>query len=124
MKKLVLLMICTILILNSNFGFAQSEKNLVNDEVESITKEFKVYGNCGMCETKIEKATKLQKGVEKADWNRETNIMTVTYNEEVVKLEQIHQAIAKVGYDTDKVKADDNDYKKLPGCCQYERKSE
>ncbi len=124
MKKIVLLLTCTILILSSNFGFAQSENSLVKDQEKFITKEFKVLGNCGMCETRIEKAANSLEGVEKAEWNSKTNIMMVTFNEEVLALEQIHQAIVEVGHDTDLLKADDSDYNKLPGCCQYKRKTE
>lgn len=83
--------------------------------------EFKVYGNCGMCEARIEKAASGVKGVESADWNRETKMMEVTYHPNQVKLIDIHKAIAAVGHDTDKVKAEDNVYSNLPGCCKYER---
>ena len=34
----------------------------------------------------------------------------------------VKKAIAKVGHDTDEVKATDEDYEKLHGCCMYERK--
>jgi hypothetical protein len=38
-----------------------------------------------------------------------------------VKLYEIHKAIAKVGYDTEMEKADDEVYNNLQGCCQYTR---
>jgi hypothetical protein len=38
-------------------------------------------------------------------------------------MESIHLAIAKVGHDTDLLKADDKVYEALPGCCQYDRES-
>ena len=38
-----------------------------------------------------------------------------------VKIEDLHKAIAKVGYDTDKVRANDDDYASLHSCCKYER---
>ena len=36
-------------------------------------------------------------------------------------LDEIHQRIAAVGYDTDKIKANDEAYAKLDECCKYER---
>ena len=36
-------------------------------------------------------------------------------------LEDIHKAIANVGYDTDKIKAKDEVYKDLHKCCKYDR---
>jgi hypothetical protein len=43
-------------------------------------------------------------------------------NEEKCSLIDVKKAIAKVGHDTDEVKATDEDYEKLHGCCMYERK--
>lgn len=34
---------------------------------------------------------------------------------------KIHEKIASVGHDTEKVKATDKAYNSLPGCCKYER---
>ncbi len=84
--------------------------------------KFKVYGNCGMCENRIEKAASGLDGVTKADWDQETLMLEVTFNKEKLKIDDIHQAIADVGHDTEKVKADDEVYNALPGCCKYERK--
>ena len=86
------------------------------------TDSVKVYGNCEMCKTRIEKAAKLE-GVKKADWNVDTKMLTVTYNADKVKLEDIQKSIAAVGHDTDKFSAEATVYKKLPGCCKYDRKA-
>ena len=84
------------------------------------TTKFKVYGNCGMCEKRIEKAAKI-KGVQSADWDVETKILTVHFNENKTKPSKMQAAVAAVGHDTEKVKAKDAVYNKLHGCCQYER---
>ena len=83
---------------------------------------FKVYGNCGMCENRIEKAALGVEGVNSADWDKETKMLKLTCDVSKVKVENIHKAIAKVGHDTDKAKADDEVYSNLPGCCKYDRK--
>lgn len=88
------------------------------------TEEFKVYGNCGMCKTRIENAVKTLDGISKADWNIETKMIVVTFNPEKVNLNEIHKSIVHMGHDTDKMKADDEVYNKLPGCCKYERSVE
>lgn len=85
------------------------------------TDTFKVWGNCGMCETKIEGAATKVKGVIKAEWNAERGEMILTYDPDEINVLEVQKAIANVGYDTEKVKASDKAYNKLHGCCQYER---
>jgi periplasmic mercuric ion binding protein len=86
-----------------------------------VSDTIKVYGNCGMCKKRIEKAVKLN-GVSYANWNSETKQMVVLYDENFVSEDMIEHAVAAVGHDTEKYKADDDVYEKLPGCCHYERK--
>ena len=88
---------------------------------EMKTEKFKVYGNCGMCETRIEKAVTDIKGVESAEWDSKTGMIIVSFDEAKIKLADIHKAIAKVGHDTELEKADDKVYSELHSCCQYER---
>lgn len=91
---------------------------------ESKTKEFKVYGNCGMCEERIEKAANSVEGVEEADWDKDTKMIKVTYDNQKSDINVIQKAIAKAGHDTEKHRAKDETYKDLPGCCKYDRKAE
>lgn len=79
-----------------------------------------VYGNCGMCEKTIEGALD-QKGIYKADWNKETKIISVHYDSTMFSLEQIHSVIADAGYDTELKRAPDEAYDALHECCQYKR---
>lgn len=83
--------------------------------------EFKVSGNCGMCKNTIETAVKKLKGVNHANWNQETKIIQVSFNSDKIKLIEIHKAIAKVGYDTELEKADEEAYNSLHSCCKYTR---
>lgn len=85
------------------------------------TEKFAVKGNCGMCESRIEKAAKAIDGVSSADWNQETKEISVSFDSEKTDVVKIQKAIAKVGHDTDKYKAEDKVYDALPGCCQYDR---
>jgi Cu(I)/Ag(I) efflux system membrane fusion protein len=99
------------------------KENHSKHEANLEQKEFKVYGNCGMCKKRIEKAATSLDGVSKADWNKDTKMIEVSFDAMQIKVEDIHSAIADVGHDTDKVTAKDNTYNDLPGCCKYDRKS-
>lgn len=81
---------------------------------------FKVYGNCGMCKKNIETALEL-KGVKSAVWNVDTKMVEVVFNPSVISEEKLHEAIAKAGYDTEKVRAKDENYNQLNMCCQYRK---
>lgn len=84
------------------------------------TATFKVYGQCGMCKTRIEKAAKID-GVHSATWNQSDQMLKVEYSPSEVSTKTLHKKVAKVGHDTEKVKASDEVYNKLPACCKYER---
>ena len=85
------------------------------------TEIFKVAGNCGMCEARIEKAAKSVNGVTAANWDKETKMIEVSFDVAEANLKKIHEAIAGVGHDTELVQADDKTYASLPGCCKYKR---
>jgi len=85
------------------------------------TDSIKVYGNCGMCKKRIEKAVKLE-GVKSAIWDADLQALAITYDSTKITNDDIQKKIAAIGHDTDKYSADDAVYKKLPGCCLYDRK--
>jgi copper chaperone CopZ len=111
--KTKLVSIVMLMSLSSLTLFAGSEK----------TEKFKVGGKCGMCEARIEKAANAVSGVIAAEWDKETKMIEVTFNETVTHIRKVHEAIAEVGHDTEWVKADDETYASLPSCCDYERLS-
>ncbi|MFM7711087.1 MAG: heavy-metal-associated domain-containing protein [Ferruginibacter sp.] len=84
------------------------------------TESINVSGNCGMCKNTIEKAAK-SAGANKAQWDAGDQRLTVTYNENKTTMLKIQEAIAATGYDTEAVRATDEAYNRLHGCCQYER---
>ena len=114
MKNLVLLLsLLSSMVFMSNQLSAQKADGLT-------TESFNVSGNCEMCKAKIEKAAQ-SAGAKQAVWNPDTKIIVVSYNRDKTNIDAIHQSIAKVGYDTDKVKATDKKYNALPMCCHYDR---
>jgi copper chaperone CopZ len=84
---------------------------------------FKVSGNCGMCEKTIEASLNGSDGIGTADWDKETKMITVTYDADKMTEDQMKEKIAGVGYDSETHKADEAVYAALPGCCQYDREN-
>ncbi|MCC6279462.1 MAG: heavy-metal-associated domain-containing protein [Saprospiraceae bacterium] len=119
MKSIFLISIISLFNLCSSGNTTQAQAGLSADGTTMTTK-FKVFGNCGMCKKRIEKAAKID-GVTAADWDVDSKILTIIFDETKVKPSQVHRAVAAVGHDTEKVKADDAVYANLHECCQYER---
>lgn len=111
MKSIKILMAITVLL-----SFTACNAQIKNAKTESV----KIYGNCGMCETTIEKAGNKKK-IAKVDWNKDTKMATITYDAKKTNQDEILKRIALSGYDSDKFLAPDDVYTKLPGCCQYDR---
>ena len=84
---------------------------------------FGVRGNCGMCKSTIESATMSVEGVDTASWSMESKMISINVSTEINDqfINDIHNAIAKSGYDTELSTAVDEDYDKLPMCCKYNR---
>jgi mercuric ion binding protein len=112
MKK-QLTMVLTFLFITM-FSFAQTKDSTTIEKI-------KVWGNCDMCKTKIEKAAK-SAGAATADWNEESKILNVTYSASKNNNKKIQLKVADAGYDTQDLRASDAAYNKLPGCCKYDRK--
>ncbi|MDA1336715.1 MAG: hypothetical protein O2818_07505 [Bacteroidetes bacterium] len=91
---------------------------LIAEAQNKVQIEFGVSGVCGMCEERIEQALDVP-GVIMADWNVESKRLTVAYKTKKISEDQIHQLVADVGHDTDKVKAKDEVYANIHGCCKY-----
>lgn len=91
------------------------------DMISTKTESIKVWGNCGMCKARIEKAVKVD-GVTKASWNTKTKMLSLVYDPSKITNDDLQKKIAAVGHDTEKFKADDKAYAKLDDCCKYERK--
>jgi len=83
--------------------------------------QFGVSGNCEMCKDRIEEAAKSVKGVTTAVWDVKTKKIDVTYNNSLNGIALIQKAIARVGHDNGKYKADDKVYNSLPACCKYRK---
>ena len=112
MKKFILIVLVSLI----GISVQAQEKKSKNKKVV-----FKVAGNCGMCEKRIEKAAFSVKGVKDAEWHVDCQDIHLVIDETKCSAEDVAKAIAKVGHDTSVIKTEDSIYDKLHGCCLYER---
>ncbi len=98
---------------------SETQKTIVNNE--SILKDatFPVGGNCDMCKARIEKAALGTLGVTKANWDKESEVLSISYDENQTNPTSVEIAVAKSGHDTKNNKAKNSTYEDLPACCLY-----
>lgn len=114
MKSIRILMAITVLL-----SFAACNAQIKNPKTENV----KIFGNCGMCESTIEKAGNKKK-LAKVEWDKDTKMATLTYDSMKTNQDEILKRISLSGYDNEKFLAPNDVYAKLPECCQYERKAQ
>jgi mercuric ion binding protein len=102
-------------VLISIFSTAQATTAVKSEKI-------KVWGNCGMCKSHIEKAAK-EAGATTAAWNKDTKILTVKYDLTKTDNQKIQKSVAGAGYDTKDFTGSEEAYKNLDECCQYDRKA-
>lgn len=112
MKKIMFLLLISLVGFSSQ---AQDKKS------KNAKKDIAVQGNCEMCKKRIEKAAFSVPGVKSAEWHIDDKTLHLIVNEDKTNDLEIQKVIAKAGYDTEKVRATDEDYAKLHTCCAYDR---
>lgn len=111
-KKLIIVVLVTFV------GFsiqAQDKKN------KNAKYTIEVNGNCEQCQKRIQKAAFAVPGVKSAVWNIETHQLSLILNEEKSSLLDVKKSVAKVGHDSEDIKAKKEDYDNLHSCCKYDR---
>lgn len=84
------------------------------------TEKFKVIGNCDQCKDRIENTLK-KAGVYYANWNIESNLLTVGFDSTKLNKAILQKKLAAVGHQSNGFTVKDSVYNKLPECCKYER---
>jgi Cu(I)/Ag(I) efflux system membrane fusion protein len=102
-------------------SMSAEEHQSMNSKAKAEQVMIKVAGNCDMCKDRIESAALSVTGVKSANWDAETQMLNLNYDAAITTGDDVQKAIAKVGHDTEKFKADDSVFAELPGCCLYER---
>lgn len=101
------------------FGLFTGQSLFAQSNSKGVTSiSFNVEGVCGMCKSRIENSA-LVKGVKMAEWDKETHILKVVYDAQKISEIEVHQAVIESGHDTEKIKASDENYQKLPACCAF-----
>tara|TARA_B100000902_G_scaffold365033_1_gene385632 strand:- start:101037 stop:101375 length:339 start_codon:yes stop_codon:yes gene_type:complete len=111
MKKIVTIFLTTF-ILYPTLSESQEKK---------IKTEFKIWGNCEMCNEKITNTVKSINGVIYFKWDEKTKIAKIKYRPNLTSLETIQKKISLSGYDTENYKSPDKIYNNLHYCCKYDR---
>ena len=94
-------------------------KGHISETLTGKIYQMKVQGNCGMCHDRIEAAAFKVHGVIDGHWDQNTKYLRVEIDPVIFDELKLHQAIAEIGHDTDKVRAPKQVYEKLHGCCKY-----
>ncbi len=120
MKPLNFFLIALFAVVLSVTASAQTSGQKGLNQQAAKTETFKVWGACGMCKSRIEDAVKTE-GATAASWDVKTKMLTVSFDPKKSSIDALSKKLASVGHDTEKYKAPDEVYAKLPGCCHYER---
>src|SRR5438105_13072211 len=115
MKTIKRLFVVAVALTITSFAKAQ-QYNYKLDGPFAATKTFKANGVCEMCKHRIENAIKNIPGVWLANWDEDAKNLLVKYDRIKVNPDKIQQRIAAVGHDTEKFRATDEVYSKLPDC--------
>jgi periplasmic mercuric ion binding protein len=94
---------------------AQAQTKAVGDQTFS----FHVSGVCGECKERIESTVLDVKGVKKAEWDQQSDMLVVVGTAKMDK-QKVANALAKAGHKSELAEADPKAYAKLPKCCQYD----
>ena len=90
----------------------------INLYAQTDTVKIKTSAICDQCKERIEHDLSFEKGVKSAILDLDTKEVMVVYNTQKTTPAKIAEAITKVGYDADTLKADAKAFKKLPECCK------
>jgi copper chaperone CopZ len=104
------------------FGVLLSAQFALAQGTPPVVKKLKIHveGKCAMCTDRIQTFAILTTGVMEAEYDLPRQILSIKYNKNTFDQNQLHQNIANAGHSTNKVKADEEAYSDLPGCCQYD----
>jgi copper chaperone CopZ len=80
--------------------------------------QFKTSAVCDMCKSRLEKSLAYEKGVQAANLDVPSKVLTVSYNPAKTTPAALRAAVQKTGYDADAVTADARAYDRLPDCCK------
>ena len=109
MKHIILI----ILLISATFAFS----------AENIKKEsIKTSAVCGTCKKTIERELSKVDGIKSVTLDLDRNEVDVEFDESVISKESVKEKLTDIGYDADNLKKSKKAFKKLPKCCQVDKK--
>jgi copper chaperone CopZ len=107
-----------IIIMSAGFSISSTAQSKKSKKAEQ-TVSFKVTGICGSCKERIESTALDVKGVKKAEWDIQSDMLVLVGSSKMDK-QKVADALAKAGHKSELAEADPKGYANLPGCCQYD----
>ena len=98
------------------FGFSFAANAQVKP-IENVVIETPTV-QCGMCKSKIEKMMARAEGVKAVKVDLKKKQTYITYITDRTNVSTLEAELANIGYDANKVTAEEGAYKKLPKCCK------
>ena len=80
--------------------------------------QLKTSAVCDMCKARLEKALAYEKGVQAANLDVPTKVLTVTYRPDKTTPTALRAAVQRTGYDAEDQPAEARAYDRLPDCCK------
>lgn len=115
-NNLTAFLLCSFMVIGISYSGSAQTKAVKGMEQ---TVSFKVTGICGNCKERIESTALDVKGVKKAEWDRQTDMLVLVGSAKMDK-QKVANALAKAGHKSELAAADPKGYANLPACCQYD----
>ena len=132
MKKIIVMLVATVMTFGAmaqskTTSSTSSSKATTSTASQSkssgyttITIQTNASKNCKSCVNRFKENVPFFKGVKEYTFDSSTAKLTVTYDPKKTSADQIRKQISDLGYDADKVKANEAARAKLPPCCRKE----
>lgn len=80
--------------------------------------KIEVSGGCEICKVRIENHLMTLEGIISAKWNLSNKNLRVEMTNNILKLDDIHKALAAIGHSTERLKAKEGVVQQLSIACQ------
>ncbi|UOQ74755.1 heavy-metal-associated domain-containing protein [Hymenobacter cellulosilyticus] len=120
MKILKSFWLAAVLLLTAQVSFAQKAPAAAAKGKGPATEVFQIKTSavCDMCKTRLEKALAYEKGVQQAQLDVPSKVLTVSYRPDKTSPAALRTAVQRTGYDADDQVAEIRAYDRLPDCCK------
>ena len=92
----------------------------IHASAQTDTVRIRTSAVCEQCKERIENDLSFEKGIKSSYLDLKTKTVTVIYNSKKTDAQKIREAVTRIGYDADTLKADLKSYMKLPDCCKHD----